>query len=244
MKVFAMKKRSTVGTTLVLLLAIGITCCIEDGGRPEPNVEDNYCCKKGTDTCLSLSEAKQIAMASECGEQGTLKDNYTCNNVTGTWWIDLDPYTEKEYCPNPACVVNVTSEQTEINWRCTGLLTPTEFNGQALKDSKWRLESFGPLGEVKIISSNTKITLQFGDDNNLNGTGGCNFYFGSYQVGEDNTLSIGKIASTEMWCEGRMEQEQKYLSTLENASSFVVEENRLQLLYNNGKNVLNFVSSE
>jgi len=68
---------------------------------------------------MSLTEAKQIALASECGEQGTLKDTYLCNEDTGTWWIDLD--IEKEGC-NPACVVNVATKQAEINWRCTGVI--------------------------------------------------------------------------------------------------------------------------
>lgn len=43
-----------------------------------------------------------------------------CNEITGTWWIDLD-VEDAEGC-NPACVINVVTNQAEINWRCTGLL--------------------------------------------------------------------------------------------------------------------------
>jgi len=67
---------------------------------------------------LTISDAKSIAINSECGDR--LKENYMCNEYTGTYWIDLD--IEKEGC-NPACVVNVETREAEINWRCTGAIT-------------------------------------------------------------------------------------------------------------------------
>jgi len=78
---------------------------------------EEFCQKKDTDMELSLSEAKDIALLSECGD--SLKDTYICNEITGTWWINLD--IEKEGC-NPACVINVETKTAEINWRCTGLI--------------------------------------------------------------------------------------------------------------------------
>jgi len=78
---------------------------------------EEFCQKKGTDIKLSLSEAKDIALLSECGDK--LKETYICNEITGTWWINLD--IEKEGC-NPACVISVETKTAEINWRCTGLL--------------------------------------------------------------------------------------------------------------------------
>jgi len=92
--------------------------------------EEGYCVDDETGAKLGLSEAEEIAINSECGEKGILKETYMCNEYTGTWWIDLDVYDEvwngldvsKEMC-NPACVVNVNTKEAEINWRCTGLLT-------------------------------------------------------------------------------------------------------------------------
>jgi len=78
---------------------------------------EEFCQKKGTDIKLSLSEAKEIAIHGQCGDK--LKDTYICNEITGTWWIDLD--IEKAGC-SPACVINVETKTAEINWRCTGLL--------------------------------------------------------------------------------------------------------------------------
>jgi hypothetical protein len=84
---------------------------------PSENSEEEFCQKEGTDIKLSLSEAKEIAILGECGNK--LKDTYICNEVTGTWWINLD--IEREGC-NPACVIDVETKIAEINWRCTGLL--------------------------------------------------------------------------------------------------------------------------
>ena len=72
---------------------------------------------------MSILEARKIAIISECGEQGSLKDIHLCNEYTGTWWIDLQPLTEEPGC-NPACVVNVNTKTAGINWRCTGVMSP------------------------------------------------------------------------------------------------------------------------
>jgi hypothetical protein len=92
--------------------------------RGECNKEDNeYCTKRGTNEKLSFSEAKNIALNSDCVKEGTLKDTYMCNEYTGTWWIDLN--LDKKGCM-PACVINVVTKQAEINWRCTGLIPSEE----------------------------------------------------------------------------------------------------------------------
>ena len=78
-----------------------------------------YCVSSETGKKMSLSEARKIATNSEFGNQGTLKDTYSCNEGTSTWWIDMKPTIEKPGC-NPAYVVNVNTKAVEINWRCTG----------------------------------------------------------------------------------------------------------------------------
>lgn len=74
-----------------------------------------------TEDCLgmSLEEAKEIAISSECGDN--LEETSFCNENTKTFWIDLS--IEKEGC-SPACVVNTETKTAEINWRCTGLIVP------------------------------------------------------------------------------------------------------------------------
>ena len=77
-----------------------------------------YCVSNETGKKMSLSEAREIAKNSNIGDQGTLKDTYSCNESTSTWWIDMKP-TIEQYACNPAYVVNINTKEVEINWRCT-----------------------------------------------------------------------------------------------------------------------------
>ena len=47
----------------------------------------------------------------------------TYNDVSKTWWINLErmPELEKDGC-NPACVVREENKTAEVNWRCTGAI--------------------------------------------------------------------------------------------------------------------------
>jgi hypothetical protein len=81
--------------------------------------EGALCTESDTGDSMTLTEAKEIALASECVEEGSLTDNSFCNEDTGTWWIDLD--INRPGCA-PACVINVSTKEAVINWRCTGLI--------------------------------------------------------------------------------------------------------------------------
>jgi hypothetical protein len=82
-----------------------------------------YCIPTSETQTLTQQQALQIASTSDCVKQGTLTENVFHNDYTNTWWIDLEPFQEKQGC-NPACVVNEATGTAEINWRCTGLLPP------------------------------------------------------------------------------------------------------------------------
>lgn len=83
----------------------------------EPELFDPECTKAETGEKMSLSEAREVAQESDCVEEGDLTETYSCNESTGTWWLGLD--IEKEGCV-PACVVDISTGEAEINWRCTG----------------------------------------------------------------------------------------------------------------------------
>lgn len=88
---------------------------------------------------MTLEEAKEIALNSNCTEDGSLKPTYNCNEGTNTWWLDID--IEMEGC-NPACVINTETKESEINGRCTGLI---------LEDLQEECENDG--GEWKTFSN-------------------------------------------------------------------------------------------
>ena len=91
---------------ILLMLVIFLMGC-------SPSAE--LCIKKNTKLSMNFEEAKNIALNSPCVAEGTLKETYSCNENSGTWWIDLN--IDKKGC-SPACVVNIESRKAEINWRC------------------------------------------------------------------------------------------------------------------------------
>jgi hypothetical protein len=96
-----------------------ITTYVEKTPTVQPTTSTEiYCVSKETGEKMNLSEARKIANNSDIGNQGTLKDTYSCNENTSTWWIDMNPTIEQNAC-NPAFVVNINTKAVEINWRCT-----------------------------------------------------------------------------------------------------------------------------
>ena len=108
--------------------------------------------------------------------------------------------------------------------------------------SKWSLVSFGEGGSETPVVEGSAITLEFGEEGQAGGSGGCNSYGAKYEV-KGNTLKMQEINSTLMACanEPVMQQELQYFGALESASSFEITEDKLTLLYNDGKGWLNFV---
>lgn len=74
---------------------------------------------------LSEKDARIVA------EQGCIKGEESLglgssyNPDTKTWWFDVDLNNIPEGC-SPACVVLEDTGTAEINWRCTGLISPEE----------------------------------------------------------------------------------------------------------------------
>jgi hypothetical protein len=70
---------------------------------------------------MPLEKARELAQAGVCAQTGPLTDETMYNDYTKTWWFNLD--VKKDGC-NPACVVWAETGQSEVNWRCTGLIAP------------------------------------------------------------------------------------------------------------------------
>jgi len=103
----------------------------------------------------------------------------------------------------------------------------------SLEDTVWVLQSYGEPGNLKDIITDTEITAKFvSSKGTVEGSAGCNSYFGSYEL-EDSQLSIpGPIGATEMYCtgpEGIMDQEQEYLATLQLTESYEINGDELRI---------------
>ncbi len=80
------------------------------------------CSLDGTESKMTLEEAREISLTGGCSEEGLVGVLADCNSGTGTWWIEFTPTEVKEGC-YPACVVNVETKEAEVNWRCAGLIS-------------------------------------------------------------------------------------------------------------------------
>lgn len=125
---------------------------------------------------------------------------------------------------------------------CTTSMAPVkETSTLPLLNTQWRLTTLGdevvdnPPGERAVHfvlqPSNTSIV----------GFSGCNRMFGRYVL-EGASLKFDGMGGTRMFCEGRMELEQKYLALLGNAAGWKITGNTLQLLDASAKAVATFTA--
>jgi len=93
---------------------------------------------------------------------------------------------------------------------------------------------------VEIPAGQQEMTLQFENGGQANGTGGCNSFGVTYQADYDGSLSFGPIASTRMFCEGMMEQENVYFEALSRVAQFRIAEGKLFMTSADGQTELVF----
>ncbi|PSJ61213.1 META domain-containing protein [Pseudaminobacter soli (ex Li et al. 2025)] len=105
-------------------------------------------------------------------------------------------------------------------------------------DTIWLAEDIEGRGVIDDAQSTFKVS----SDGSVSGRGGCNSYFGKATV-EGNSIKVSDIASTFMACApALMDQEKKLFSALGKAASFRLNEGKLYLADNEGRDVLRFAS--
>lgn len=90
-----------------------------------------------------------------------------------------------------------------------------------LAGTSWSVTGLLSGNAVSSPIAGTELTVEFGEDGALSGSGGCNRFTGGYSV-TDGVLTIGPLASTAMACEtpaGVMEQEAAFVTALESATA-------------------------
>ena len=86
------------------------------------------------------------------------------------------------------------------------------------------------------LLAETEISATF-DDGMASGSAGCNTYSAVY-AGDDSSLTFESVAVTEMACgeaAGVMEQEQRYLGTLEDVATYRIHGSQLWLETEDGQ---------
>lgn len=122
------------------------------------------------------------------------------------------------------------------------LMLPAAALGQVadpLVGTRWQLSAYGqPDAETPIIEGST-VTLEFNADNAVTGSGGCNFYGGSYEI-DGETITMSEIISTMMACtpDALMTQETAYLNALSSVTRYAVASDVLTLIASDGQQLV------
>ena len=107
-----------------------------------------------------------------------------------------------------------------------------------LNDTHWVLEQIN--GQPVI--ENTLPTLSFRGNQQFSGNASCNNFFGIF-TSEDSTITFSGMGSSKMYCAepaGLMNQEAAYLTALESAKSYQIEDGNLLIIDDAGATVLVF----
>ena len=115
-----------------------------------------------------------------------------------------------------------------------------------IEDIHWRLvELQDESGDMTPVLDGTTVDIEF-IGTEFGGTAGCNRYFGTYNLGDTNDLSIGPdIGSTQMACPPEvMEQEQRYFALLGQVAAVNRSEEQLILEDADSASLLKFVATE
>jgi len=98
----------------------------------------------------------------------------------------------------------------------------------------WLLLGYGDALNPTVVETGVTVTVQFMKDGSLSGFGGCNNFFGSYQLTGDE-IKIDPLGSTMMACEKGMNQEAVVLQALEKATKVTfTSTGRLEIVYDPG----------
>ncbi|NWO06072.1 MAG: META domain-containing protein [Alteromonadaceae bacterium] len=103
-----------------------------------------------------------------------------------------------------------------------------------LTGQQWVVEDINGEG----IIDNSRVTLNFTEENRVAGKATCNQYFARYSI-EDQTLNIEKAATTMMACpEALMNQERRFLEALQNVRSFELDDTNALVLTGEDSRIL------
>ncbi|MGW8225878.1 MAG: META domain-containing protein [Anaerolineales bacterium] len=115
-----------------------------------------------------------------------------------------------------------------------------------LEGTEWILNAYlNQGGELVEPLAGTFTSAKF-NSGEINGNAGCNNYFGGYKV-DGTSISIGPLASTEMFCgnpPGVMDQETAFLSAMNSSAEYKIEAEQLILLDASGETLLVFEVAE
>lgn len=97
---------------------------------------------------------------------------------------------------------------------------------ESLYGKEWVLEY---VNKDKPVIDKLRATIRFEKDGKLTGSGGCNKFFGSYEI-KDGKVVIGPVGGTKMMCPPAvMDIEDAYMAALAGELEVRMEEGKMKL---------------
>lgn len=208
----------------VLLLAVACTPGAAQPAEPEDTAE-MITMWVGPETADCVGEAPQTCLQVKFEEDGEWQLFY--GSIAG---FDYEPGFDYELKVNKTEVANPPADSSSIRYELVEVVEQTAVTSESdtslldqLLGTDWNLVEW----EGMTILPDAIPTLAFEEDG-FGGTTGCNHYFGN-AVFDGAQVTVGEVAMTEMFCEGRMEQEQAYLQALQTAESITLADDTLTI---------------
>lgn len=181
---------------------------------------------------------------------GTLAGSTGCNRFTGTYEQDGSSLSitlggvtqmacEGDLAVQETAVLAALPQVTSFD-AAAGLLLTSD-NGDVLltyaagitdlAGTTWQATGINNDAEAVVSDETTSgVTMAFGDDGTVSGSGGCNTFTGSYSTTDDGQIEFGAIASTLMACDDTlMTTEQQFFAALEQVTTYTIEGTTLNL---------------
>jgi heat shock protein HslJ len=217
--------------TTLLLAAILVLAACAPGAGPVDSPKDDVAQEQAQETDAGASEKTLFVgpVLVDCEGEGPMKCMLVREDPQQPYELfysqiegfEFEEGFEYELLLATEDVENPPAGGSSIQWSLV-----EEVDKQlSLEGNLWHLSAYQDAeGEMVEPLSASEITAEF-RDGQVNGTAGCNGYFGSYER-EGNQLTLGPMAMTEMACgqpEGVMDQEMQYLAALEKSASYEIE---------------------
>jgi heat shock protein HslJ len=112
----------------------------------------------------------------------------------------------------------------------------------SLLDTRWRLTQLGDqIVQGAVGEREVHMTLH-SVNTNVTGSGGCNSLFGRYALEKDK-LKFDGLGGTKMFCDGRMELEERFHNALMSGMRWRITGNTLELFDDRNVAVATFVAA-
>lgn len=250
-------------TALVLATALSGCASTESGGSaseapaalaPSSWLLATYAGDDGAQVeAVPGSDGAPLAFAAD----GTFSGSTGCNRVSGTFTQDGSGLT---MAPGPmtlmGCPEDLAGQEAAVVaalpavagfTSVEGTLTLLDADGATLltygpglvglPKTSWTATGVNNGKEAVVTTAATgAITMTFGDDGTVAGTGGCNSYTGTYEPTQDGGLTFGPIAATARACADPDVDatEQAFFAALPKVTSYRIDGLQLTLLDETG----------